>query len=66
MLALGRSRPWPEVLKTFTGSEKLTAQPILEYFAPLTKWLKEQQQKHGYSVGWKEPKNCRNSNNSKF
>lgn len=56
MLSLGKSKPWPEQLKQFTGSEKISAEPIMEYFAPLRKWLKEQQQKHKYIVGWKKPK----------
>lgn len=55
MLKLGRSKPWPEQLKQFTGSEKLSADPILDYFAPLRVWLKEQQAKHKYPIGWKVP-----------
>ena len=52
MLKLGRSKPWPEQLKQFTGSEKLAADPILDYFAPLRDWLKEQQAEHKYPIGW--------------
>jgi len=52
MLKLGRSIPWTEQLKQFTGSEKLTADPILDYFAPLRIWLVEQRKKHDYPVGW--------------
>lgn len=53
MLKLGRSKPWPEQLKQFTGSEKISAQPIMEYYAPLRKWLKRQQEEKKYTVGWK-------------
>ena len=55
MLKLGRSKPWPEQLKQFTGSEKLSADPILDYFAPLRDWLKKQQAEHKYPVGWEVP-----------
>jgi peptidyl-dipeptidase A len=52
MLALGRSKPWPEVLKQYTGSEKLSAQPIREYFNPLIVWLKKYRSKENYKLGW--------------
>jgi len=42
MLAMGRSRPWPEALKALTGEDKMDATAILDYFAPLKKWLDEQ------------------------
>ena len=42
MLALGQSRPWPEALKLLTGEEKMDATAILDYFAPLKKWLDAQ------------------------
>jgi peptidyl-dipeptidase A len=42
MLARGTSKPWPEALKAITGSEKMDATAMLEYFAPLKTWLDEQ------------------------
>jgi len=42
MLKMGRSRPWPEALETLTGSSELDASAIVDYFAPLQKWLEEQ------------------------
>jgi peptidyl-dipeptidase A len=42
MLEMGLSRPWPEALKTLTGEDKMDATAILDYFAPLKKWLDEQ------------------------
>ncbi len=42
MLAMGKSRPWPEALKTLTGEDKMDATAIIDYFAPLKKWLDEQ------------------------
>ncbi len=50
MLAMGQSRPWPEALKEMTGEDKMDATAILDYFAPLKKWLDEQNQ--GHKVGW--------------
>ena len=46
MLAMGQSRPWPEALKTLTGEEKMDATAIIDYFAPLKKWLDEQNARH--------------------
>lgn len=42
MLVMGQSRPWPEALKALTGEDKMDATAILDYFAPLRKWLDEQ------------------------
>ena len=50
MLEMGMSKPWPEALKAFTGSSKMSAKPMLEYFAPLKKWLDEQNK--GQKQGW--------------
>jgi peptidyl-dipeptidase A len=41
ILTPGMSVDWKELLKEKTGSA-LSAQPMLRYFAPLMKWLKEQ------------------------
>ena len=42
MLALGASKPWPEALEALTGQRQMDATAILDYFAPLQAWLKEQ------------------------
>jgi peptidyl-dipeptidase A len=42
MLAMGLSRPWPEAMEALTGSKQMDATAILDYFAPLKKWLDEQ------------------------
>ena len=42
MLEAGQSKPWQETLKEMTGTDHLDAQPMLDYFAPLYQWLKEQ------------------------
>lgn len=42
MLAAGQSQPWQQTLQQMTGSDHLDAGPMLEYFAPLYQWLKQQ------------------------
>jgi len=50
MLAMGQSRPWPEALQAMTGEREIDATAILDYFAPLKKWLDEQNK--GRTLGW--------------
>jgi len=50
MLALGRSKPWPEALFAMTGSREMDGGALLDYFAPLQKWLKEQNARQ--RCGW--------------
>ena len=50
MMAMGLSKPWPEALEALTGSKQIDATAIIDYFAPLQKWLDEQIK--GKPVGW--------------
>ena len=50
MLALGASKPWPEALEVLTGERRIDAGAMLEYFAPLAGWLREQNR--GRTCGW--------------
>jgi peptidyl-dipeptidase A len=50
MLGKGASQPWQKTMKELTGGEKMDASAVLEYFAPLQAWLKEQNE--GQSCGW--------------
>ena len=50
MLEMGQSKPWPEALATLTGETRMDATAILDYFAPLKKWLDEQNA--GKVCGW--------------
>jgi peptidyl-dipeptidase A len=50
MLEMGQSRPWPEALQALTGARQMDATAIIDYFAPLKKWLDEQNR--GKPVGW--------------
>jgi peptidyl-dipeptidase A len=53
MLEMGMSRPWPDALEALTGERELDASAILDYFAPLQRWLDEQNA--GRSCGWRKP-----------
>ena len=55
MLELGLSKPWPEALKAMTGEDTIDASAILEYFAPLKKWLDEQNAAANATSGWTLP-----------
>jgi peptidyl-dipeptidase A len=50
MLAMGCSKPWPDALEVLTGQRQMDATAILDYFAPLKRWLDEQNR--GKPVGW--------------
>jgi peptidyl-dipeptidase A len=52
MLSLGASRPWPDAMEAVGAGRKADAGPMLEYFAPLTKWLEEANR--GRTCGWRE------------
>jgi peptidyl-dipeptidase A len=42
MLEMGASRPWPDALEAITGQRQMDASAMADYFAPLKKWLDEQ------------------------
>jgi peptidyl-dipeptidase A len=50
MLEMGLSKPWQEALYSLTGQRQMDATAIRDYFAPLQKWLDEQNR--GKPVGW--------------
>ena len=50
MLEMGQSKPWPDAMQALTGERQADASAILDYFAPLKKWLDEQNK--GMKVGW--------------
>jgi peptidyl-dipeptidase A len=50
MLSMGESKPWPDELEAISGQRQMDATAILDYFAPLKKWLDEQNQ--GEKPGW--------------
>src|SRR5215467_9924398 len=50
MLEMGDSRPWQDALQKIAGTRQMDATAIRDYFAPLQKWLDEQNK--GKPVGW--------------
>ncbi|HTV60521.1 MAG TPA: M2 family metallopeptidase [Verrucomicrobiae bacterium] len=52
MLEMGKSKPWPDELEAITGEREMDASAILDYFAPLKKWLDEQNKQNGVKGGW--------------
>ena len=50
MMEMGQSRPWPDALEALTGERQMDASALREYFAPLEKWLNEQNK--GKPSGW--------------
>ena len=50
MLSMGASKPWPEAMKAISGETKADATALLEYFAPLQAYLKEQNKSE--QCGW--------------
>ncbi|XP_066442305.1 angiotensin-converting enzyme isoform X2 [Eleutherodactylus coqui] len=52
VLRAGSSRPWQEILKEMTGTDRMDVGPLLEYFQPVTTWLEEQNRINGETLGW--------------
>ena len=50
MLEMGASKPWPDALEAFTGERQMSGKAMVEYFAPLMKWLEKQNK--GQKQGW--------------
>src|SRR5882724_2706612 len=50
MLEMGASKPWQDALFTLTGQRQMDATAVRDYFAPLQKWLDEENK--GKPVGW--------------
>jgi len=55
MLEMGLSRPWPEALKKLTGEDHMDAGAMMEYFAPLKRWLDQQNAANAAKPGWATP-----------
>ena len=49
-MAIGQSLPWQDAFEKITGSRELSGESILSYYAPLKKWLDEQNQNR--TCGW--------------
>ena len=49
-LAMGMSKPWPDAMEALTGQREMDGSAIIDYFAPLNAWLKEQNKDR--QCGW--------------
>ncbi|XP_077491079.1 angiotensin-converting enzyme-like [Amblyomma americanum] len=60
VMALGSSKPWPQALAILTRGKTrdMDAGPLLEYFEPLYKWLRERNKRR--YIGWRsnDPTAC--------
>lgn len=52
LLESGASKNWQELLGEAIGEKNLNASAIVEYFTPLTKYMKDLREKEGYPIGW--------------
>jgi hypothetical protein len=52
MLKLGSSVPWQDAMQQLTGQRKMSAGALMDYFKPLTDWLKTQNRDD--TGGWQE------------
>jgi len=50
MMASGQSEPWQDALEKLTGTREMDATAIIDYFAPLMAYLKDENA--GRSCGW--------------
>ena len=50
MMELGSSKPWPDALEAFTGTRDMDGGAIIEYYAPLIEYLKDQNKDR--TCGW--------------
>ncbi len=51
LLSLGAKKPWQDALESLSGERTLDASALLDYYAPLRKWLDEQNE--GRACGWR-------------
>ncbi|XP_064594923.1 angiotensin-converting enzyme-like [Liolophura sinensis] len=56
MLKMGSSKPWPEAMNVITKQRKIDATALMEYFQPLTEYLKKENNDSNDTVGWTD--NC--------
>jgi hypothetical protein len=52
ILKTGSSKPWKNVLEEIANETELNAKPLLDYFEPLFKYLKERNKGKGLNVDW--------------
>lgn len=58
MLKLGSSKPWPDAMEQITGQRDISADAIMEYFAPLHDWLQAKNAEMNEKIGWDDGMFC--------
>ncbi|XP_059494632.1 angiotensin-converting enzyme [Stegostoma tigrinum] len=53
-LSAGSSKRWQDILQEVTGSSKMDANALLEYFKPVTDWLQEKNNETKEELGWSD------------
>nr|XP_056719617.1 angiotensin-converting enzyme [Euleptes europaea] len=51
-LRAGSSQQWQDILQQLTGTNQMDATALLEYFSPVTQWLKQQNSRMNETLGW--------------
>ncbi|KAJ8365026.1 hypothetical protein SKAU_G00138570 [Synaphobranchus kaupii] len=54
VMKLGFSKPWPETMAMITGQPHMSALPLMEYFKPLSTWLRKENIKNQEVLGWSD------------
>lgn len=54
-MALGSSRPWPDVLEGLTGTRHMDIGPLLRHYEPLLEWLQQENARNNEHIGWDGP-----------
>jgi len=52
MLSMGVSKPWQDALEALTGSRQMDATAIVDYFAPVKKYMDDELAKKNAKAGW--------------
>ncbi|XP_053965170.1 angiotensin-converting enzyme-like [Anastrepha ludens] len=58
LMQAGATKHWRDLMERTIGERKLSAKGVMEYFAPLYTWLKEQNKKNDVETGWESETRC--------
>lgn len=51
-MSYGATRHWSKIYKLLTGRKHISIKPLIEYYKPVYKWLKDYIDKNNIPVGW--------------
>lgn len=61
MLSSGALKHWKDALEGLTGKREMDPAALLEYFAPLRGWLKDEIERLNIPLGWEVTQKCKSS-----